>query len=202
MTVPTSSAHQQPTQRQPIAPEARAAVLDAEVANLARQGWTVSSSTSGTQAVLQRKKRIGWFWNIILSVLTGGIWLIVMIVRVVNRKIETQVSPLTPTAGSLAPPPPLPSLAGLAHPSRNPNREGRNLFSCFSKHPLPEEISRRRAWSREPRQTVSYPGSSSDMQLGGPGSSPPRQALRQRLPRLRSPRARMPRPPRPDFCTR
>ena len=46
---------------------------------------------SGAQAVLQRKKRIGWFWNLILSVLTGGLWLIVVIIRVVNRKIETKI---------------------------------------------------------------------------------------------------------------
>lgn len=55
-----------------------------------KQGWTVAS-VSGGRAVLQRKKRIGWLVNGILAVLTGGLWLIVIIVRLVNRKIETQI---------------------------------------------------------------------------------------------------------------
>lgn len=74
----------------PLSPEARSAILNAEVARAAAQGWTVSS-VAGDQAVLQRKKRIGWFWNIILSILTGGLWLIVVIIRVVNRKIQTLI---------------------------------------------------------------------------------------------------------------
>jgi len=64
--------------------------LQAEVARWARDGWTVSH-VGGVQAVLQRKKRIGWFWNLILTIITGGLWLIVVIVRVVNRKIETKI---------------------------------------------------------------------------------------------------------------
>ena len=76
--------------RQPIAPEQQAASLNAEVARLAAQGWTVGSVSAG-QGILQRKKRIGWFWNTVLTLLTGGLWLIVVIVRVVNRKIETRV---------------------------------------------------------------------------------------------------------------
>jgi len=76
--------------RQPITPEQQAAILNAEVARLAAQGWTVGSVSAG-QGILQRKKRIGWFWNTVLTLLTGGLWLIVVIVRVVNRKIETRV---------------------------------------------------------------------------------------------------------------
>jgi hypothetical protein len=64
--------------------------LHAEVARWAQDGWTVSH-VGGSQAVLQRQKRIGWFWNLILTIITGGLWLIVVIVRVVNRKIETKV---------------------------------------------------------------------------------------------------------------
>jgi hypothetical protein len=73
-----------------LAPEAQAQVLNAEVATYASKGWTVSS-VSGGQAVLQRKKRIGWFWNLVLSIVTGGLWLIVVVVKLVNRKIETLV---------------------------------------------------------------------------------------------------------------
>jgi hypothetical protein len=63
-------------------------VLNAEVSRRAQDGWSVASVT-GSQAILQRKKRIGWFWNIVLTLVTGGLWLIVVIVRLVNRKIET-----------------------------------------------------------------------------------------------------------------
>lgn len=65
-------------------------IVNAEVAKLARDGWTVSSVTPG-QAVLQRRKRIGWFWNIILTLLTAGLWLIVVIVKLVNRKTLTKI---------------------------------------------------------------------------------------------------------------
>ena len=78
------------TSRPPLDDAARAAILNAEVARYAKQGWEVNSVTSG-QGVLQRKKRIGWFWNLILTILTGGLWLIVIIIRVVNRKIETRI---------------------------------------------------------------------------------------------------------------
>ncbi|MFL0711659.1 MAG: hypothetical protein ACJLS2_02450 [Microcella pacifica] len=69
---------------------AREQILNAEVAKRARDGWVVQS-VGGGQAVLGRAKRIGWFWNTILALLTAGIWLIVVIVRVVNRKRETLV---------------------------------------------------------------------------------------------------------------
>jgi hypothetical protein len=63
-------------------------LLNAEVSRRASEGWSVASVTD-SQAILQRKKRIGWFWNIILTLITGGLWLIVVIVRLVNRKVET-----------------------------------------------------------------------------------------------------------------
>jgi hypothetical protein len=72
-------------------PEAtRTALLNDAVASYARAGWTVNS-VAGGQAVLSRKKRIGWFWNLILTLITGGLWLIVVIIRVVNRKILTVI---------------------------------------------------------------------------------------------------------------
>ena len=74
----------------PLDDASRAAILNAEVARYANQGWTVSSVSAG-QGVLQRKKRIGWFWNLILTIITAGLWLIVIIIRVVNRKIETRI---------------------------------------------------------------------------------------------------------------
>lgn len=64
--------------------------LQNEIARASADGWTVTSVT-GNQAILQRKKRIGWFWNIVLTFLTAGLWLIVVIVKVVNRKTQTQI---------------------------------------------------------------------------------------------------------------
>lgn len=69
--------------------------LQTEIARLSSQGWTVTSTTAG-QAILQRKKRIGWFWNLVLTVLTGGLWLIVVIIRLVNRKTLTKVVTVSP----------------------------------------------------------------------------------------------------------
>lgn len=70
--------------------EQRSEVLNVEVARYASKGWTVSSVTS-TQAVLQRKKKIGLWLNLILSLLTAGFWLIVVLVRVINRKVESLI---------------------------------------------------------------------------------------------------------------
>ncbi|MBF4603781.1 hypothetical protein [Curtobacterium sp. VKM Ac-2884] len=72
--------------------------LQTEIARASADGWTVTSVT-GNQAILQRKKRIGWFWNLVLTVVTGGLWLIVVIIRLVNRKTQTQI--ITVDAGGL-----------------------------------------------------------------------------------------------------
>ena len=74
----------------PLPMEQLTAVLNAEVARYAARGWSVSS-VQGQQAVLRRQKRIGWFWNLVLTLITGGLWLIVVIIRVVNRKIESPI---------------------------------------------------------------------------------------------------------------
>ena len=68
----------------------RADLLNAEVARFAGRGWSVSS-VSGSQAVLSRKRRIGFWLNAVLALLTGGLWLLVVLVRVVNRRVENLV---------------------------------------------------------------------------------------------------------------
>ena len=65
-------------------------MLDRAVAQHVSQGWAVESRTE-TQVVLTKKQRIGWFWNVVLSVLTGGIWLLVVVYKLVNRKVERKV---------------------------------------------------------------------------------------------------------------
>ncbi|WP_139417655.1 hypothetical protein [Agromyces laixinhei] len=74
----------------PLSDESRAQLLNAEVARYAQRGWTVQSVVAG-QAVVSRNKRIGWFWNLILVLLTGGLWLIYVVYRALNRKVLTVV---------------------------------------------------------------------------------------------------------------
>lgn len=65
-------------------------MLDQKVAEYVGRGWAVESRSEG-QAVMTKKSRIGWFWNIILSVVTGGLWLLVVLYKVINRKVERVV---------------------------------------------------------------------------------------------------------------
>lgn len=60
--------------------------LDAAVADYVTRGWAVESR-SANQAVMARKSTIGWFWNTLLALFTGGLWLIVVAYRVINRKV-------------------------------------------------------------------------------------------------------------------
>jgi hypothetical protein len=65
-------------------------MLDQKVAEYVAKGWAVESRTE-TQAVVSKKAHIGWFWNIVLSVLTGGLWLLVVLYKVINRKTQRVV---------------------------------------------------------------------------------------------------------------
>ena len=73
-----------------LSTEARTEILNGEVARYASKGWTVSS-VQGSQAVLTRKRKIGFWLNALLSVITGGLWLIVVLVKVINRKVENLI---------------------------------------------------------------------------------------------------------------
>ncbi|MFB9310578.1 activator of 2-hydroxyglutaryl-CoA dehydratase [Agromyces hippuratus] len=78
-----------------LSDESRAQLLNAEVAKYAQRGWTVQSVAAG-QAVVSKNKRIGWFWNLILVLLTGGLWLIYVVYRALNRKVQTVVITVDP----------------------------------------------------------------------------------------------------------
>lgn len=69
--------------------ENRMAILDAEIAKAVRQGWTVQSR-SDYQAVLAKQRKIGLVGNLILTLITGGLWLIWVAYRVINRKSDTR----------------------------------------------------------------------------------------------------------------
>lgn len=73
-----------------LSEEARAQVLNAEVARYAQQGWTVQTVSAG-QAVVSKVRRMGWFWNTIGVLITAGLWLIYVIYRALNRKRDTVV---------------------------------------------------------------------------------------------------------------
>lgn len=64
--------------------------LQAYVAHAIRQGWTVQAS-SPDQFILTKNKRIGWFWNSIAVLVTGGLWLIPVFYWVLNRKQDTRL---------------------------------------------------------------------------------------------------------------
>lgn len=78
------------TVRTALSEEARAQILNAEISKYVNKGYTVQSSGSG-QAVLSKNKRIGWFWNAILVLLTAGLWLIYVIYKALNRKQQTVI---------------------------------------------------------------------------------------------------------------
>lgn len=64
--------------------------LDTEVARYVARGFGIESRTP-TQVVLAKQRRIGWFWNTVLVLITGGLWLIYVIYRLANRKYDRVV---------------------------------------------------------------------------------------------------------------
>lgn len=70
--------------------------LDVEVARWVAQGYAVESRTE-SQAVLVKRRRIGWFWNTGLTLFTGGLWLIYVVYRLVNRGADRVVLTVDPT---------------------------------------------------------------------------------------------------------
>jgi hypothetical protein len=76
--------------RVPLSDEARTKILSTEVARYVQRGWAVQTFAGG-QAVLSKNKRIGWFWNLVLVILTGGLWLIYIAYRALNRKKLTTI---------------------------------------------------------------------------------------------------------------
>ena len=66
-----------------IADNARIALLDAEVAEWIREGWRVESR-SDFQSVMVSGKPVNHLLHLVLSILTGGLWLLVWIVLVLT----------------------------------------------------------------------------------------------------------------------
>jgi hypothetical protein len=83
-----------------ISADQRADILNAVIAEYARDGWTISGVFAG-QAIAQRKEPLGgtrlwvssvfWVATILLSLITAGLFLIVTGIMYLNRATETVV---------------------------------------------------------------------------------------------------------------
>ena len=68
--------------------EDRQEILQREIAKYVGKGYQVQSS-SQTQAVLSKKKKIRLITHLLIAVLTAGIWLLVPLWQLINRKQNT-----------------------------------------------------------------------------------------------------------------
>ena len=68
--------------------EQRQEILQLEIRKYVSRGYTVQS-ISGTQAVLSKKKKIRVLMHIVLALLTFGLWLIIPLIQIINRKQST-----------------------------------------------------------------------------------------------------------------
>ncbi len=67
--------------------------LNEYVTKYVSKGYEVSSRTR-TQVVMAKERKLGLLWwvvNLILAALTGGLWLIYVIYRVVNKRSDQVV---------------------------------------------------------------------------------------------------------------
>lgn len=73
------------TERSDVLPEAeRREMLDRAVTKYLRHGYSLESNT-GRQAVVSRPQRVNVLLNLLLVLLTGGLWLIVVALQLLNR---------------------------------------------------------------------------------------------------------------------
>ena len=72
-------------ERRILSVEERQEILQREIAKLVAKGYQVQSS-SATMAVLSKKKKIRLITHILIAVITFGIWLLVPLWQMINRK--------------------------------------------------------------------------------------------------------------------
>lgn len=68
----------------------RNAVLQNEIHKYVRMGYLVQSS-SQTQVILTKKKKIRVLTHVVFALLTAGIWLIIPLIQIINRKQATVI---------------------------------------------------------------------------------------------------------------
>ncbi len=74
--------------------------MQTEVAKWVARGYAVETMTP-TQTILSRKKKIGFFWNLVATLLTAGLWLIVIVIRIANKKTQRVVISVDPVTGAV-----------------------------------------------------------------------------------------------------
>jgi hypothetical protein len=70
--------------------EERREVLDRAVATYARHGYTVRSR-SAFRAVVAKRQRVHLWMNLALVLVTGGFWLLVLAIRLLNWPLDSVV---------------------------------------------------------------------------------------------------------------
>jgi hypothetical protein len=79
----------------------RRAILDRAVTTYVGHGYRVESNT-GVQAVITKRQRVNVLLNVALVVVTGGVWLVFLALRLLNWPVDRVVLTVQPT-GELVP---------------------------------------------------------------------------------------------------
>jgi hypothetical protein len=69
--------------RSRLSDEERRSILDRAVTKYVQHGYTVRSNT-GRQAVVAKRQSVNVPLNLVLAILTGGFWLILLAIRLLN----------------------------------------------------------------------------------------------------------------------
>jgi hypothetical protein len=63
---------------------ANASYSSETVANYLKSGYTIESENEDV-AILVKRRKVGVFWNLVLSVITGGFWLLIWMLRIIFK---------------------------------------------------------------------------------------------------------------------
>lgn len=73
-----------------VAEDRRRAILDDAVAAYVRHGYSVALA-SPHRAVVQRPQQVKVMLNLGLTLITGGVWLVILALRLLNRPVDRVV---------------------------------------------------------------------------------------------------------------
>jgi hypothetical protein len=83
-----------------VTEEERRALLDRAVARYVQHGYSVTSN-DGHQAVVVKRQRVNVLLNLLLTIVTGGLWLVVLALRLLNWPTDRAVLTID-SAGELS----------------------------------------------------------------------------------------------------
>lgn len=78
------------TARRPLTDEERRSILDRAVTKYVERGYSLRSNT-GRQAVVAKRQSVNVPLNLVLAILTGGFWLILLAIRLLNWPTDVVV---------------------------------------------------------------------------------------------------------------